>query len=229
MGEVLNVLVAVAVIVVIVRWATSSTHSLSFVRVAIILSVLCKDAPAGQSPASVLGFQPRTVTPDMVDTVHNMFPDIPRYVQLASDFQARLFVFWASDNIRYDLLRTGSVQRTSNTIIEKGFLPAPPQPYYTLYPSALDPMPRADVQANPAGTSQEKAKGESLISRYNLQERVALATGSSLSAPEEAGGKSVWEDSPEKREASLRERKAQMILAARERLLAQQAAQAAKS
>ncbi|GBE84146.1 predicted protein [Sparassis crispa] len=194
MGEVLNVLVAVAVIVVIVRWATSS-----------------KDAPAGQSPASVLGFQPKTVTPDMVDTVHNMFPDIP------------------SDNIRYDLLRTGSVQRTSNTIIEKGFLPAPPQPYYTLYPRALDPVPRADVQANPAGASQVKAKGESLISRYNLQERVALATGSSLSAPEEAGGKSVWEDSPEKREASLRERKAQMILAARERLLAQQAAQAAKS
>jgi hypothetical protein len=30
------------------------------------------------------------------------------------------------------------------------------------------------------------------------------------------GGKAVWEDSPDKREASLRERKAQMILAARQ-------------
>jgi hypothetical protein len=30
------------------------------------------------------------------------------------------------------------------------------------------------------------------------------------------GGKAVWEDNPEKREASLRERKAQMILAARQ-------------
>ena len=34
--------------------------------------------------------------------------------------------------------------------------------------------------------------------------------------PEEAGRKAVWEDSAEKREASLRERKAQMILAARQ-------------
>ena len=33
--------------------------------------------------------------------------------------------------------------------------------------------------------------------------------------PEAAGGKAVWESTPEKREASLRERKAQMILAAR--------------
>lgn len=32
----------------------------------------------------------------------------------------------------------------------------------------------------------------------------------------EVGGKAVWEDSPEKREASLRERKAKMILAARQ-------------
>jgi hypothetical protein len=33
---------------------------------------------------------------------------------------------------------------------------------------------------------------------------------------EQLGGKAVWEDSAEKREASLRERKAQMILAARQ-------------
>ena len=33
--------------------------------------------------------------------------------------------------------------------------------------------------------------------------------------PEAAAGKPVWESTPEKREASLRERKAQMILVAR--------------
>ena len=33
---------------------------------------------------------------------------------------------------------------------------------------------------------------------------------------EKVGGKAAWEDSPEKREASLKERKAQMILAARQ-------------
>jgi len=193
MGEVVNVLVAVAVVVFIVRWATSS-----------------KDAPDGSpSPSAVLGFRPKNVTPEMVETIHNMFPDIP------------------SDNIRYDLLRTGSVQLTSNTIIERGFLPAPPAAYYTLYPRAIDPTPatanRPPNSVNAAAGSS-KPKSESLIARYNLQDRVAAASGVSVTAPEEAGGKAIWEDSPEKREASLRERKARMILAARERLLAQQAA-----
>ena len=50
--------------------------------------------------------------------------------------------------------------------------------------------------------------------RYHLEGR---STATSVSAgPEAAGGKAVWEDTAAKREASLRERKAQMILAARE-------------
>jgi len=57
---------------------------------------------------------------------------------------------------------------------------------------------------------QTKPK-ESLITRFDLEDR--------LSKPEaiaEVGGRAVWEDSAAKREASLRERKAQMILAARQ-------------
>ncbi|CCM01253.1 uncharacterized protein FIBRA_03302 [Fibroporia radiculosa] len=197
MGEVVNVIVAVAVIVFIVRWATSG-----------------KDESSGPSPSSVLGFKPRNVTIEMVETVHNMFPDIP------------------SDNIRYDLLRTGNVQQTTNTILERGFLPAPPPAYYTIYPRAVDQVPAAN-QPNAANvdatTSHAKSRAESLISRYNLQERVAVSSGISSATPEEACGKTVWEDSAEKREANLRERKARMILAARERLLAQQAGQASTS
>jgi len=41
---------------------------------------------------------------------------------------------------------------------------------------------------------------------------------------EELGGKAVWEDSAEKREASLKERKAKMILAARQYVLPSPAA-----
>lgn len=41
---------------------------------------------------------------------------------------------------------------------------------------------------------------------------------------EELGGKAVWEDSAEKREASLKERKAKMILAARQYVLSSPAA-----
>ncbi|KAI0916587.1 hypothetical protein AcW1_010142 [Taiwanofungus camphoratus] len=199
MGEVVNVLVAVAVVVFIFRWATSS-----------------KGGEAEPSPSAVLGFRPKNVTTDMVETIHNMFPDIP------------------TNNIRYDLLRTGSVQLTTNTILERGFLPAPPPTYYTLYPRAIDPERPTNTSNRPTDSTntaplQAKSKTESLITRYRLEDRVAVSSGVSATTPEEAGGKAVWEDSAEKREASLRERKARMILAARERLLAQQAAEAGPS
>ncbi|KAG5636485.1 hypothetical protein H0H81_007851 [Sphagnurus paluster] len=130
-----------------------------------------------------------------------MFPDIP------------------VDNVRYDLLRTGSVEQTSNKILERGFLDAdqPPPAYYTLFPHDATGTPtgrRPGSNAAGRGNGTEKKKpAESLIERYKLQERLASAEP----VPEEQiGGKAVWEDSAEKREASLRERKAQMILAARQ-------------
>lgn len=62
MGEVVNVIVAFAVIVFIFRWATSSNPN------------------SGPTPADTLGFRPKNVSQDMVDTVGNMFPDLPKYV-----------------------------------------------------------------------------------------------------------------------------------------------------
>lgn len=53
----------------------------------------------------------------------------------------------------------------------------------------------------------------SLIERYQLHERTVAAPSAEIV---DAGGKAKWEDTAEKREASLRERKAQMILAARQ-------------
>jgi len=55
---------------------------------------------------------------------------------------------------------------------------------------------------------------ESLIARYNLEERVQSEEKVQMEG--EGGGKAVWENSAEKREASLRERKAKMVLAARQ-------------
>ncbi|KAF8416734.1 hypothetical protein L210DRAFT_3369865, partial [Boletus edulis BED1] len=69
-----------------------------------------------RSATAALGFRPKHVTQDMVDQIHTMFPDIP------------------TDNIRFDLLRTGSVELTSNKILERGFLELPPPAYFTLYP-----------------------------------------------------------------------------------------------
>ncbi|KAF5384547.1 hypothetical protein D9757_006424 [Collybiopsis confluens] len=202
MGEVVNVIVAFAVIVLIFRWATSSSSA--------------NGNNAAPSPADTLGFRPKNVTQDMVDTVGNMFPDLPR------------------DNIRYDLLRTGSVETTTNKILERGFLEAassfcfPPASYFTLYPRTVHPAQQN--QRNNAAGSSASASGvqskETLISRYNLQSKAELQNSGEQSAAmieeEEVGGKAKWEDTPEKREASLKERKEKMILAARQRMLAAQ-------
>ncbi|KAH7912886.1 hypothetical protein BJ138DRAFT_1147204 [Hygrophoropsis aurantiaca] len=202
MGEVVNAIVAFAVIVIIFRWATSSSNS--------------NASPNARSAISALGFRPKNVTQEMVDQIHSMFPDIP------------------PDNIRFDLLRTGSIELTSNKILERGFLDAPPPAYYTLYPRQEAPHTPGPA---PIPTPAQIAAKESLIARYKLQERVsASGSSSSVSGGESgdasvdidvggSGGKAKWEDTAEKREASLRERKAQMILAARQRLLAQQQAQ----
>jgi len=178
------------VIVLIFRWATSSSPE------------------TGPSPADTLGFRPKNVSQDMVDTIGNMFPDIPK------------------DNIRYDLLRTGSVEMTTNKILERGFIEPPPQSYYTLYPRT--PAPSQPNQTTSSSSSIPKPRN-TLISRYNLQSRVSQQDQESTPTliPDEldvgaGGGKAKWEDTPEKREASLRERKEKMILAARQRMLAAQ-------
>jgi coupling of ubiquitin conjugation to ER degradation protein 1 len=147
------------------------------------------------------------------------------------------FVFHSA-NIHFDLLRTGSVELTTNKILERGFLDAvrallsplirpysfmpsqPPDAYFTLYPrqSGSDVVPRpagAPTTARTATTATQALSKETLISRYGLESR--LSGADSVPSPQEdAGGRAVWEDTSEKREASLRERKAQMILAARQ-------------
>ncbi|TFK23994.1 hypothetical protein FA15DRAFT_743117 [Coprinopsis marcescibilis] len=186
MGEAVNVLVAFAVIIFLFRWITSGG-----------------DTTAEQSHARALGFRPKQVTQDMINTVANMFPDIP------------------AANIHYDLLRTGNVEQTTNKVLERGFLEAPPVIFHSLYPQPSSvPQAGTNNSANRStpSTSTHKpvVKGPSLIERYQLQERVVKGE---IIAEEEAGGKAQWEDSAEKREASLRERKAQMVLAARQYVL----------
>jgi len=195
MSEVVNVVVALAVIVFVARWATSSSET-----------------PAEREARLALGFKPRNVSTEMLDTVTSMFPNIPR------------------DNIRFDLLRTGNVETTTNKIIERGVLEAPPAAYYRIYPRTVEervgagaapPGAGNGARANIPVAGPSTSKQNSLIKRYNLESRLS-ETEVIPDMPEQAGGKSVWETSAEKREANLRERKAQMILAARKRMLEQQ-------
>jgi coupling of ubiquitin conjugation to ER degradation protein 1 len=79
-------------------------------------------------------------------------------------------------------------------------------------------MPRPAGAPTTARTTTAAAQArpkETLISRYGLESRLPN-TGVVPSLQQGAGGGAVWEDSAEKREASLRERKAQMVLAARQ-------------
>jgi coupling of ubiquitin conjugation to ER degradation protein 1 len=144
-----------------------------------------------------------------------------------------------SANIHYDLLRTGSVELTTNKILERGLLDAvrvpssyhvlsfslislqPPEAYFTLYPrpSSANVAPLAAgmpaaARTSTAATTQIQPK-ETLISRFGLETRVSAADVAP-SPEQDAGGRAMWEDTAEKREASLRERKARMILAARQ-------------
>jgi len=57
-----------------------------------------------------------------------------------------------------------------------------------------------------------KKENESLIQRFRLENRIKEDVPTE---PEQAGGKAIWEATPEAREKSLQERKAQMVLAAR--------------
>lgn len=79
-------------------------------------------------------------------------------------------------------------------------------------------MPRhagAPTAARASTTATQAHPKETLISRYGLESRLSGADGVP-SQQQDAGGRAVWEETAEKREASLRERKAQMILAARQ-------------
>lgn len=102
----------------------------------------------------------------------------------------------------------------------------PPAAYFRAYPrteqqaqqgQAINQRARNAAPNAAAGTSSSTSKSApSLISRYQLEERAKKAREEGIiNTPEEAGGKAAWEATPEKREASLRERKAQMVLAAR--------------
>ncbi|THH03708.1 hypothetical protein EW145_g6066 [Phellinidium pouzarii] len=216
MSEVVNVVFALAVIVFIVSWATSS-----------------KESPEERTLRAALGFRPKNVSPEMLETISSMFPDMPKYVLRDTLDQWTLFDVFAwlcRDNIRYDLLRTGNIELTTNKIIERGYLDAPPAGYYRVYPRDAQAGIESSARASGASTgvgiagpsSRSSAKHTSLISRFHLEERVADTSDAINASPEDAGGKAAWEATRERREASLKERKAQMILAARQRMLAQE-------
>lgn len=193
-SDLINVVVAVVVIYGLVRWWSKPGVDAG---------------PAATANARPnLGFRPRNVTPAMIASVQNAFPQEPRA------------------NIHFDLLRTGNVQITCNTLIEKGFLPPAPAAFFQLYPQPDQPAPEATLTSSQPGarptTASSSAKPSNLLERFQLDKDVPESVT-------EATEKPIWLDTPKKREDNLRERKAAMILQARQKLLEKQAKGKAKA
>jgi len=190
-SDVLNVVVAVFVIFGLVRWWS-------------------KPAGPGSNDAQrpSLSFHPKNVTPSMITSVQNAFPQEPRA------------------NVHYDLLRTGNVQVTCNTLIEKGSLPPPPPAFFQLYPQPDLPAPTTGSQI-PSSIGSSTAVSTSsvptnLIQRFNLEKEIS-SNSTVIDGVESDNGKAAWLDTAQKRQESLQQRKAQMVLAARQKMLEKQA------
>lgn len=107
------------------------------------------------------------------------------------------------ENVVYSLSRTQSAQTTSEILLDRGSLPAPPAGFAV--PEHLR-VAVATSSTSPAPSKPIPAKPSSLIERYGLSSRVN----------EDAGAASAkWEATKEGREADLKARKERMILEAR--------------
>ncbi|WVW79747.1 hypothetical protein I302_101717 [Kwoniella bestiolae CBS 10118] len=197
MEDIIPTIIIIAAIYFLVRWFTGSKSG--------------NDSQGGI----------RGVTPSMVDTIHGAFPHIPL------------------PNIIYSLSRTRSAQATSEEILESGTLPAPP-PNFQIPASLLPSTPSAQTTTTPASTGNTSnakspnTKNTSLIDRYNLSSRIPTPShkgkekevlddvDSGSSTPVSEAESKKWEDTREKREMGLKERKEKMILEARRRMLEKQ-------
>ncbi|KAJ9120619.1 hypothetical protein QFC22_002548 [Naganishia vaughanmartiniae] len=157
----------------------------------------------------------RGVSTSMIETVHATFPHV------------------SVNAIVYSLSKTKSVQTTSETILEQGFLPEPPATFPKHpYIETLAPSPPNSATAAHAPSSE--TKHQSLIERYNLTAAArAQEKGKARQADESItenvkDNNKAWNADKSAREKILQDRKAKMILEARQRMLEKQAAQKLK-
>ncbi|ODV89394.1 hypothetical protein CANCADRAFT_4017 [Tortispora caseinolytica NRRL Y-17796] len=102
------------------------------------------------------------------------------------------------DVIRRDLERTGNVEITIQSLLENPQFAAAP------------PVPPASSSTSTGSTSQNL--NSNLIDRYNLHNKVSVEAPISVS-------KTTWTDDPASRQESLKKRREDMILHARQKVL----------
>lgn len=192
MNDSISILAAFVILVFIFRWLFGKIQN-------VLTTCLSSHFPVG-GPSNSNDSTPqrrlpndrrRAVTPEMVQTVQQMFPHIPPAA------------------IHYDLQRTGSVQVTCDKILSEGDLPIPP-PNFPI-PLQYQPQPSpADRGSGSSSSSSASASRPSLVNRFNLSSKLS----SEVAEPPK-----VWEATAEKRQRLLQMRKEAMILAARKKMM----------
>ncbi|CAG8595357.1 7469_t:CDS:2 [Rhizophagus irregularis] len=128
----------------------------------------------------------RAVTPEMVETVCSMFPNIPPAA------------------VQYDLQKTGSVEVTCDNVLQNGGLPLPPPNVVASF--TIPSTTQASTSSTGISTSLTQ---QSLIEKYKLQDAVKRG----LIPPEPP---KKWEATAEKRQELLQWKKDAMVLQARD-------------
>lgn len=176
----------------------------------------------GATPTPALNTaRTRQVPQHMVDSVKTLFPHI------------------SDASIRYDLQRSGSVEATCERILNEGGLPSPPAGFFGTAepstPSNAATLGAQNANRTPNGAASSSvstsSKSPNLISRFGLQSRIAVvddmpAIPTSNASNSSQGSPSSWATTPEERAKLLKDRKEQMILEARRKLLERQQAAA---
>ncbi|CDS82390.1 uncharacterized protein SPSC_03209 [Sporisorium scitamineum] len=204
MNDSLGALLAIVVLWSILRFAFGGGNN--------------NNSSGGNQAPALNAARSRQVPQHMVDSVKTLFPHIP------------------DASIRYDLQRSGSVEATCERILNEGGLPSPSAGFFgTAEPST--PANAATLRAQNANRTTPTAaasgsasalstpsKSPNLISRFGLQSRLAASddlpsTPQSHTSTSSQGSPSGWATTPEERAKLLKDRKEQMILEARKKML----------
>lgn len=210
MNDSLGALLAIVVLWAILRFAFGGSSN--------------SGSNGNQQAPAINTARSRQVPQQMVDSVKTLFPHIP------------------DASIRYDLQRSGSVEVTCERILNEGGLPSPPAGFFgTAEPSTpsnaatlraqaaqnANRTPNGAAASGSASALSTPSKSPNLISRFGLQSRIAgeddlLSTPKSNASTSSQGSPSAWAQTPEERAKLLKDRKEQMILEARKKLLERQ-------
>lgn len=143
-------------------------------------------------------FDRRPVTNDMIEIVQSMAPNL------------------TTEQIRFDLQRTGNIEATVERYLAQGTLPFPPNsnPRPVVTPAAVTTS--ASTSSSSTTSRSASAPKNSLIDKYNLADR--LISDENSEGEPQPEKKIKWSQSKEERQKLLKKQREDMILKARRKL-----------